>query len=300
MPIKRITMKFLVPITVFGIKSDTIVGRRLIPCYISPQNFRTEEGKIITETMTKGGFIIEYWGEKLQVINVDGTTGSGGIEAIEILHSIYRNEQIQMEQLLRNRARTLSQESAAALQDTATSTAQAGIVSALDSLFEDGFSEIINGVKSVVEEITDIFEDTVEDITNPVTLIPSLGAFAVAVDLYMQGAKYRGYFSSFTVSESADSPGLFDYSFSFSVLRKVGKRKNFMPWHRNPYDANGNPVQASIPIQGPQIQELSAPSNLNTTNSVVSIDTLNRFIDAPTAQAETNDVGISRAEQARR
>ncbi len=300
MPIKRITMKFLVPVKISGIKSETLNGRKLIPCYISPQSFRINESKLITETMTKGGYMVEYWGEALPSIQVDGLTGSGGIEAIEILRSIYRNEQIQMEQVLRQRARVFEAEAAAALQNSSSSTLGTGIVSALDSLFENGFSEILNGVKSTVEEITDIFEDSVEEDTNPVTLIPSLGAFAVSVDLYMQGVKYRGFFKEFNVDESADSPGLFNYSFTFSVLRRVGQRKNFMPWHRNPYDANGNAVEASTPLQGAQIEELSYPSNINTTNSVVSFDIINQFVDTPSTKADTNDVGISRFEQAKK
>src|SRR5690606_12088700 len=144
------------------------------------------ERKLITETFTKGGYMVEYWGEDLPTISVRGSTGSGGVEAIEILRAVYRNEQIQMDQVLRERAREAAEAARTALQDTSSSTTSAGIISALDSLFENGFSEIIDGTKSVIEEITSIFEDSVEENTNPVTFIPSLGAFAVAVDLYLQ------------------------------------------------------------------------------------------------------------------
>jgi hypothetical protein len=49
-----------------------------------------------------------------------------------------------------------------------------------------------------------------------------------------QGVTYRGYFTSFSFSEQAQSPGLFDYSMSFSAYATLGSRKNFMPWHRQP------------------------------------------------------------------
>lgn len=300
--IKRVTMKFLIPVSVSGIKSETLAGRKMIPCYISPQEMKIQESKLITETLTKGGYLIEYWGEELPIITASGSTGSGGIEAIDILRAVYRNEQIQMDQLLRERSRALSQAAESALQDTSSATAQAGIVSALDSLFENGVSEIIDGTKSVVEEITSIFEDTVEERTNPVTLIPSLGAFAVAVDLYMQGVKYRGFFKDFSVNESAESPGLFDYNFTFKVLKRSGKRKNFMPWHRNPRDANGNPREVSIPIEGPRLDELSYETNLSTFGSFVAGDGTSVFLDHSVDNVEAqdvNDVGVNRFNKVR-
>lgn len=296
MPIKRITMKFLIPVNISGIKSETLSGRRLIPCYISPQEFNIDERKLITETFTKGGYMVEYWGEELPVITARGTTGSGGIEAIEILRAVYRNEQIQMAQVLRERAREAAEAAGTTLQDTSSATASAGIVSALDSLFENGISEIIDGTKSVVEEITSIFEDSVEEDTNPVTFIPSLGAFAVAVDLYMQGFKYRGFFTDFRVTESGESPGIFEYNFTFKVLRRSGVRKNFMPWHRNPYDSSGNPTEASIPIEGPRVDELSYGTDPDTYGSIVTTDGFSTFTGTQN-QAEipdANDVGVSR------
>lgn len=297
MPIKRVTMKFLVPISVFGIRSETLSGRRLIPCYISPQEFNVEERKLITETFTKGGYFVEYWGEELPTITARGTTGSGGIEAIEILRAIYRNEQIQMEQVLRERAREISEEAETSLQDTSSSTVQAGVVSALDSLFENGFSEILDGTQSVIEEITNIFDESVEEETNPVTFIPSLGAFAVSVDLYIQGLKYRGYFTDFRVTETAESPGVFEYSFSFKVLRRSGRRNNFMPWHRNPYDSNGNPTEASIPIEGARIDELSYGTDPETFGTTVSTEGFSTFVGSQNQTnqlQDPNDVGINR------
>ena len=295
MTIKRTVMKFIVPTSVFGINSETLSGRRVIPCYISPNEFSIDEKKLITETFTKGGYIVEYWGEQLPVITGRGTTGSGGPEAVEILRSVYRNEQIQMEQLLIDRAREASQAVQSTLQDTSTVIAQTGVTSALDSLFGNGFSEIIDGSQSIIDEISSIFSDSPDEIPNPVTLIPSTGAFAVSVDLYLQGFKYRGYFSDFRVSESGESPGLFDYNFTFKVLRRIGKRSNFMPWHRNPYDSTGAPTEASIPLEGSRLDELTFSSESEFSNN----SRADGGIPAITAIENTgvvdpNNVGISR------
>lgn len=293
MTVKRETMKFLIPISIYGIKSETLSDRRLIPCYISPQELSVDESKIINETFTKGGFYIEYWGENLPVIRARGTSGSGGIEVIEILRAVYRNEQIQMERLLLERAREASDKSQ---EDINSASVGRGVLSALDSLFENGVSEIINGFDSTIEQITNIFDDSVEERTNPTTLIPSTGTFAVSVDLFMQGYKYRGYFTDFNVSESAEQPGLFDYSFTFKVLRRSGKRSNFMPWHRNPYDAGGNPREASIPIEGSRIDELSYATNPNTYGTIVVTDGLSSFESSQNNDnsQEPNDVGVNR------
>lgn len=296
MPIRRVTMKFLIPVSISGIQSDTLRGRRMIPCYISPQTVKVNEKKLIKETFTKGGYFVEYWGEDLPVLNVSGTTGSGGIEAIEILRAVYRNEQIQMEEVLRERAREISNAADTTLQDTSSSNVGTGIVSALDSLFENGVSEILDGAKSVVEEITSIFDDSVEEQTNPVTLIPSLATFAVSVDLYMQGLKYRGYFSDFMVNESAENPGIFDYSFTFKVLRRSGRRNNFMPWHRNPYDASGNPTEASIPVEGARLDELSYATSAESSGSIASTPGFSSFVrtQTPVELEEENNVGVNR------
>lgn len=295
MTIRRNTMKFLIPISVFGIRSETLAGRRTVPCYISPTQFNIDEKKLITETFTKGGYMVEYWGEELPTITGGGTTGSGGIEAIEILRAVYRNEQIQMEQLLLERARRIEEDAGTTLQDSSSATAQAGIVSALDSLFGNGFSEIINGTQSVIDEITAIFGDSPEDVPDPVTLVPSTAAFAVSVDLYMQGFKYRGYFTDFRTSESGESPGLFDYNFTFKVLRRTGRRPNFMPWHRNPFNALGEPTEASIPVEGQRLDELSYATNAETAGTIIPTNGLSTFTNSENDIPEDpNDVGVSR------
>lgn len=296
MTIRRETLKFLIPISVFGIKSNNLDGRKLIPCYVSPDSFNISEQKIIKETYSKGGYIVEYWGEELPKIEVSGTTGSGGIEAIEILRAVYRNEQIQMKQLLEARARKQSEKIQEELKDTSSSKFGAGVSEAFDILFGNGYSEIIDGTKSVIDEIKDIWTEEADN-PEPVNLIPSLGSFAVSVDLYLQGVKYRGYFTRFSVKENSESPGIFSYDFSFHVTKRSGKRNNFMPWHRSPTDLNGDPVEASIPIEGPRPDELSYNygRNFQNYNQIVSSNGLSTFIDATAPQVEEpNNIGVSR------
>lgn len=71
-----------------------------IEMYINPNNITIQERKLITEQRTKGGYVIQYWGEELTQVSLSGTTGSGSIEAMNVLKDIYRNEQLAMQQIL--------------------------------------------------------------------------------------------------------------------------------------------------------------------------------------------------------
>jgi len=74
-------------------QSITTIGTA-VEMYINPQNISYEDSKIITPTRTKGGYIIQYWGEELGTINLSGHTSSAGIEGINLLRMIYRIESI--------------------------------------------------------------------------------------------------------------------------------------------------------------------------------------------------------------
>src|SRR5580698_2990039 len=67
-----------------------IPNRGQVQMYINPQSFSMSEKKITKQTRTKGGYIIQYWGEELPEIDIQGTTGSGGIEGINVLRDVYR------------------------------------------------------------------------------------------------------------------------------------------------------------------------------------------------------------------
>jgi hypothetical protein len=256
-------MKFLVPLSVNSLGRTDLVGRSVVPLYINPDTFKVTEQKQITNTMTKGGYIIQYWGEQLSTIQVSGTTGSGGIEAINILRDVYRNEIIQFNNILRERSSNQQQEFITAFGSAGNLNRRqqfwSGLVNSFDNLTQNGITNIKTGTQSVIEEIVEVASGVAEQNPTNVDLIPTPGAYATCLILYWHGEKFQGYFTDFNVDESSQSPGHFSYNFSFTVLKRSGTRSNFMPWHRKPVDSNGAPISASLPREGAKIEELSFP-----------------------------------------
>lgn len=303
MTILRRTMKFLVPLTIESLGRNDLTGRAIVPVYINPTSFSIQDSKIISETLTKGGFSIQYWGENLGEIQAAGTTGSAGIEGINILRAVYRNEITQFNNILLERAALLDQTAREALENTSTAGIGSGIASILDEVTQGGFTGIIDGTKSAIEEITNAARGIVDENPASVELIPTLGAFATNIILYWQGEKFTGYFKNFRSEENGQNPGLFDYQFSFMVTKRSGIRNNFMPWHRKPTDFSGQAIEASLPSEGSREDELSFqntqqslqsfqanPLNPNIPNSLTS--TFNQTQDS--LQNDVNRVNISR------
>jgi hypothetical protein len=265
MPIKRRTMTFFLPLDLESIlyppgvsNTEKRLPRKL---YLNPQEFSIRETKIINEQLTKGGFIVQYWGEQLPEISASGTTGSAGIEGINILRCIYRHEQFAMETVFAERQRQLAEnakESALAkaedLQGYSTGEA------ILDLVTGGAYSSLSSGISNAVDIITDTTSQSYLDLEKyNISAPPNLASFATTMDLFFQGEIFRGFFTNFTHQESAQSPGIFTYSFTFKVTRRVGVRKNFMPWHRNPLREDGTTRQASIPKNGEMLDELTFP-----------------------------------------
>src|SRR6185312_7899142 len=65
----------------------------IVRMYINPSAITYNHKKLISKDKTKGGFNLQYWGEDLTTLNISGTTGSSGIEGINVLYEIYRAEQ---------------------------------------------------------------------------------------------------------------------------------------------------------------------------------------------------------------
>lgn len=250
MNVYRKTLKFLVPTTDGSLNTFTLTGRKVVPMYINPQGITIRENKIINKQLTKGGYVIQYWGEELPVMAVNGTTGSGGIEAIHILRDVYRNEQIRMKEQLLTKLENKASSAVRTLNDTSEFEEAANFWNNLANGTSVAAStgQFLDGAKSVVQSFAQIIDNTAEETINRVLLRPTLAAYAVSMDVYFQGERFRGYFTTFTLNERAQSPGLFDYSFSFTITKRIGKRSNFMPWHRTPLDSSGEPVPAAIPI----------------------------------------------------
>lgn len=196
-----------------------------IQMYINPQQLSINEKKIITPTRTKGGYIIQYAGEDLINISIRGTTGSGGMEGINILRSIYRSEQDAFNGV------------ALALEDKLAS-------SQLYSLFKGTNAQ---GAASLQDVGTLLLEQSAKEAIFNIfdQPFPTLASLAVSIELFFQGMLYKGFFTAFNVEETAESPGIFSYDIAFTAYSRQGTRRNFMPWHRQPYnpaDVNANPL----------------------------------------------------------
>jgi len=172
-----------------------------VQMYINPQSFVVNESKQINATRTKGGFVVQYWGDNLIDISIQGTTGSSGVKGIQVLRDIYRSE---------NRAFEL------------VASTQANYLAGVENELNIGdASELVSNLSQVVRERNFI-------------LRPSLASFALSVSLFYQGIQYKGYFESFSMTENTNNLGLFDYNISFKATEAYGVRDNFMAWHKEP------------------------------------------------------------------
>jgi hypothetical protein len=203
---------------VYRSRRDVILWRTpgfgFVEMYINPTELRIEQSKVSQSTRTKAGFIYQYAGENLTVIRIQGTTGSSGIEGINLLEKVYRSEQLSFDQM----AKVLDSNPKAA-------SGAAGATSLLASVI--GIPDIIGGqiASSVASVVTpDVYSQP----------FPTLASLAAAVEMNFQGVTYRGFFTTFSFTESASSLGLFEYAIDFTSYAKVGERINFMPWHRRP------------------------------------------------------------------
>ena len=278
--------------------------------YINPQSFQIREQKIIKKDLTKGGYLVQYWGEELPTVEVQGTTGSAGIEGINILRDIYRHEQIVFRTVLENRQRELAEAALAAAEDAAASLKERSgtgwlIADAFLGGAGSGVSDTISGLSNAVDIITDPFGGTSVGTnyagTGTFSTVPTLAAFATNIDMYYQGEFFRGYFTVFSVTESANEPGHFNYSFSFVVTRRTGERTNFMPWHREPTSYDGETVMSqattvSKGLEGSDMLSFPRDPPLPVTQDAVpaSEEDEEEETDAPSDNENANNVGVSR------
>lgn len=286
---KRETIKFLIPTSMLSITSNSIGNRKIIPLYINPSTVQTTYSKNISETQTIGGFIIQYWGDRITTISINGTTGSGGIDAINILYEVYKAEQTSFNTNLLARRKKLQ---------LAVENAQQGQTEnpdglrALDQvLFNGAFTDIVDGVSNTMDYFKSaITGEEIGEENKPVKLMPTLSAFAVSLEMHYQGRINRGYIDSMTVNEDGNSPGHFNYTIQFKSLKEYGERNNFMPWHTNPRDESGKPIQK--PKVGPNAlnYNLSFPI-VDVKNVSNTARTVSRVTDDQTGTSnETGDV----------
>lgn len=187
-----------------------------VPMYINPQQLQIQERKIIQKQRTKGGYVIQYWGEELTTISISGTTGSSGIEGINILRDVYRAEQNAFEQVSKK------------LADRLQAFSVGGTLSNLVSAAAGGTTQ--NTANAIAQAGASLFGTG----ANP-PLLPTLGSLAVSAELFHQGWVFKGYFQDFSIDEGVtNGVGVFNYRMTYIVLDRRGTRNNFMSWHRKP------------------------------------------------------------------
>lgn len=209
--------------------------------YVNPRSIVTANKKLINQIQTKGGYTLQYWGEQLTTLQIQGTTGTSGIEGINVLYEIYRAEQYAFD--------------TSGLLISANNAAQ--------NLVTDGFNAIGNAIGGGVGTLlfggstTSSAGASVQNagliggifgLNSPSSSLTAsnyttLAELAFTVEMYYDGWVYRGFFTDFSFTESAEN-FLIDYNINFTVTQKRGYRDNYFPWHRNP--ANG-PSQYNTP-----------------------------------------------------
>lgn len=201
-----------------------------VQMFLNPQQISINERKDIESTRTKAGFILQYAGEALIEIGISGTTGSAGIEGINVLRAVYRAEQIAFKSIASELDRSAPVAEAIQLSQ--------GFIGDLTA----GDTSLIGGGIAALNDLTQI---ALNIFNQP---FPTLASLAANVELYFQGELFRGYFTAFDVTESGERPGLFDYNISFTAHSRQGIRRNFMPWHRQPFNPIGAAGQDPNPL----------------------------------------------------
>lgn len=217
----------------------------VVEMYINPQSFSVVEKKLIKDTRTKGGYVIQYWGESLPEIDISGTTGSGGIEGINVLRDIYRQEQVSfgniIGQLNSGFLNNLLQSTISSTQNILNNPLANPIATTVNSLTNP--SQFFSDVVTTVGNIANIFDAIGTAVTSDQQLVPTLAALATSVEMIYDGKVYRGFFKEFRADEKAEESGVFRYAIKFTVTRQYGQRLNSFPWNRT---VNYGPASSDI------------------------------------------------------
>lgn len=205
--------------------------------FINPQSISYQDKKLIQRVRTKGGYTLQYWGEDLTTLNISGTTGSSGIEGINVLYQIYRAEQYAFDSV----GLTLSANTASAdLAGNLVSGVGGAIGGAIGSLLGANKSASAASGAGVLGGILGLNSPN-NSLANK--NLPSLAQLAFSVEMYYNGAVYRGFFENMTVNEKA-TDFLLDYQMTFVVTQKRGYRLNFFPFN---HSAKDGPSQYTTP-----------------------------------------------------
>jgi hypothetical protein len=186
----------------------------LINMYVNPQKVSYNSAKLLNKERTKGGYVVQYWGEELTTLTISGHTGSSGVEGLDVLYEIYRSEQYTFD--------PIGLTMAAANSITGIGNA---VNSALGNLV--GLSNTISNATTGLLGLDPASQNI---LPSP---IPSLASLALGIELYYTGWVFRGYFNSFQFTESVERLGFFDYDINFTVTQRRGYRTNSFGWQHS-------------------------------------------------------------------
>jgi hypothetical protein len=215
----------------------------VVQMYVNPNNITYAHKKIITKDRTKGGYTLQYWGEELSQLKLHGTTGSSGVEGINVLYEIYRAEQLSFDAIGQSLIAVNAANGASAQVlggiggaiGLATGSAVAGgLTGSVGGLLGAGIAMGVFG--------TDIFSSMAP------RNITSLATLAFAVEMYYNGWVYRGFFEDMTVVESAENLGTMQYDLTFTTTQRRGYRLNNLPWQRGAIDGPSNNGIGGVPL----------------------------------------------------
>lgn len=192
-----------------------------IRMYINPSAISYVHKKIINKDRTKGGYTLQYWGEELGQLHISGTTGSSGIEGINVLYEIYRAEQYAMDSV--------------GLSLAANNASQPNLLSSLLDTGSDTSGLLDGAIGSVAGAVGSLLGMGAANTALVANNITSLAQLAFGVEMYYNGWVYRGYFENMTVNERADN-FLLEYDMNFTVTQRRGYRQNYFPWAKSAID----------------------------------------------------------------
>lgn len=235
----RQAMRFMIP------------EQPIVEMYINPRQVKYNYKKLIQSTRVKGGYNLQYWGEDLATLMVSGTTGTSGIEGINVLMDVYRNEQLMFDPY----ALFLQAE-----RDKANKESFDNLLFGDGGPFGLGDVPILGDVIGAAsDQISGAIGSNIVNSRNK----PTLASLAFTVEIYWSGEVYRGFFENFNFDESSERIGLFDYDFTFKVTQKRGFRTNFFPWHKHPSHGQSNWDIGGPPLSYGKLVSESAPPGRN-------------------------------------
>ena len=139
-------------------KKDSVKKYIIKNLYLNPQSINATYRKIQNRQQTKGGFVIQYWGEDLVTLAINGITGAAGMSEINKLLSIYRHDQIHYQQIIEQRRKRFVATIESSAGNILDGLNDGNTVDPVDTAISIGnyltggeVSNIINGVNTVMD-----------------------------------------------------------------------------------------------------------------------------------------------------